>query len=217
MTARKKSVVRIYRKSEQDGIKRERTSRELYYASTAGMTVEAWRALSKEERKSKKSEIDAAVKAERAKARQEERERAAIEKLKLEAEKTPRKKTLPKPPSAGMAGATRYSTITGLMSSPSDKKWNLFLRDGPYWNYMAYHICKKNFFRGRYDYVEDAVMNACEKVGKLMVSKRFKYDDVGKGYFRAFLKLVAIREAIDLYKQLRRQEADSNRGKNPVR
>ena len=106
----------------------------------------------------------------------------------------------------GLPGATRLSTITGLMASPTDRKWNLFLYEGPYWNYLEMFIRGKNIFRGRQDRVEEAVQNACEKVGKFMVSKRFKYPEVGKGYFRGFLKVVAFRTAIDLLKEIRRQE-----------
>ena len=118
----------------------------------------------------------------------------------------PHRKTVKKAPPQGLPGATRFSTITGLMSSPSDRKWNLFLYEGPYWNYMVKFIRGKNIFRGRQDRVEEAVQNACAKIGKFMLSKRFKYPEVGKGHFRKFLKVVAFRTAIDLFKEIRRQE-----------
>lgn len=178
--------------------------RERHYASVAGMTVEDWRNMSKEARKAKKIEIDAADKAERRKIRQEEQARAAIATLKGDDKKKTKK--APRRPAAGGPGVTRYSTIVGLMESPSNRKWNLFLREGPYWNFLVNYIQKRNIFRGRRDRVEEAVMNACEKIGKFMVSKRYKYQEEGKGYFRGFIKTVAFRTALDLYKDISRQE-----------
>jgi hypothetical protein len=54
--------------------------------------------------------------------------------------------------------------------------------------------------------VEEAVLITCAKIGKFMVAKRYKYPDVGKGYFRAFIKCVAYRAAMDLLKKNQRQE-----------
>lgn len=180
--------------------------REKHYASCAGLSVEAWRELDIQERRKRIADVKAAEKAERAKWREQARERAAIEKLKIEARKAPRNRLAPKPPPAGLPGTTRLSTITGLMASPSDKKWKLFLQDGPYWNYLVNYIRRTNIFRGRDDLVSEAVMNTCEKIGKFMISKRFKYQEAGKGYFRAFLKIVALRSALELLKAVRRQE-----------
>lgn len=108
--------------------------------------------------------------------------------------------------SARLPEVTRYSTVIGLMESPNDKKWNLFLRDGPYWNYLVNYIQGKDIFHGRKDRVEEAVMNACEKIGKFMVLKRFKYPEEGKGHFRGFIKTVAFRTALDLYREISRRE-----------
>jgi len=181
-------------------------AREQHYASAAGMTLSAWRELSTADRKKKKDEIDGREKAERKAERERERQRAANEKLKSDAKKSLHKKRLTESASAGLPGATRYSTVIGLMESPNDKKWNLFLREGPYWNYLVNYIQRRNIFHGRRDRVEEAVMNACEKIGKFMVAKRYKYPEEGKGYFRGFIKTVAFRTALDLYREISRQE-----------
>ena len=181
-------------------------ARDQHYASALGMTVEAWRGLSDAERKEKRDEIDAREKAAAKVARENERRRAANEKLNRDAKKSMHKKASAGPVPAGHPGATRYSTVVGLMESPTDKKWNLFLREGPYWNYLVNYIKRKNIFRGRTDRVEEAVMNACEKIGKFIVSKRYKYPEEGKGYFRGFLKTVAFRTALDLRREISRQE-----------
>lgn len=117
-----------------------------------------------------------------------------------------RKRPVKKAPPQGLPGATRLSTITGLMDSPTNRKWEAFLYEGPYWNYLVNFITRKNIFRGRRDRVEEAAQNTCEKIGKFMLSKRFKYTEVGKGHFRKFLRVVAFRTAIDLYKEIRHQE-----------
>ena len=182
-----------------------RREHERYYANESGMSVEEWKKLDVETRKAKKDEIDVRDKVARAALREEKKERAAIARLKSEAAKLARNKPAKKMPQ-GLPGATRLSTITGLMSSPTDRKWNLFLREGPYWNYMVNYIRAKDVFKGRKDRVEEAVQNACAKIGKYMVAKRYKYPEVGKGYFRKFIKVVALRTAIDLFKEIRRQE-----------
>ena len=187
-------------------------ARDQHYASALGMTVVAWRGLPDAERKAKKDEIDALEKAEAKVAREDERRRAANEKLKREAKKLMHKKVSSRPASAGFPGVTRYSTVIGLMESPSSKKWNLFLREGPYWNYLVNYIKRKNIFRGRRDRVDEAVMNACEKIGKFMVSKRYKYPEEGKGYFRGFIKTVTFRTALDLFREISRQEQMSMSG-----
>ena len=184
--------------------------REAYYASRVGMTVEEWRKLTIKDRREKAAAIraaDEAVKiAERRVRQEEEQRRAEIAKLKKESGKPLRKKVLSKSPAAGLPGDTRLSTITGLMASPSDKKWKLFLQEGPYWNYLVNFIRRKRIFGRRDDLVAESVMNACEKIGKFMISKRFTYPEAGKGYFRAFLNVVAFRSAIDLLKATRQQE-----------
>lgn len=177
-------------------------AREQHYASAAGMTLSAWRELSAADRTAKKREIDACEKEERENARL----RAASAKLKNDARKPMCRKRFPEHPASSLPGATRYSTVVGLMKSPGDRKWNLFLREGPYWNYLVSYIQRRNIFHGRRDRVEEAVMNACEKIGKFMVSKRYKYPEEGKGYFRGFIKTVALRTALDLYHEISRQE-----------
>ncbi len=111
-----------------------------------------------------------------------------------------------KPAVARYPGPTRLSVITGLTDSPTNRKWDLFLRDGPYWNYLVSFVQRRNIFPDRRDRVEEAVMNACEKIGKFMIAKRFDYPEEGKGRFRGFLKVVAIREALKLREQISRQE-----------
>ena len=107
--------------------------REAYYARRAGMTVEEWRKLTIKDRREKAAAIraaDEAVKIAERRARQEEEQRCAeIAKLKKEAGKPLKRKLLSKAPEAGFPGSTRLSTITGLMASPSDKKWTLFLQN----------------------------------------------------------------------------------------
>ena len=170
--------------------------REGVIAKKAKMSVKAVRNLSDKERESLEKKVVAQVKA----------ECAAKKPEKKLLPKVPHKKFISKEPSHGMPGVTRISTITGLMSSPSDRKWNLFLKEGPYWNYLVKFIASKNIFAGRQDRVEEAVMNTCEKVGRFMMDKRYKYPEVGKGVFRAWLKTVAMHTALDLLKEIRRQE-----------
>lgn len=110
------------------------------------------------------------------------------------------------PENARFPGATRYSMVTGLMASPSHKAWNSFRREGPYWNYLVRFIRSRNIFRGREDRVEEAVMNACEKIAKFMETRRYECREAGKGYFRKFIKVVAWSAAMDLYREIRRQE-----------
>ena len=176
--------------------------REKYYANRVGMTVEEWRMLAIKERRKKIAAIRKDEEAERENAQR----RAEVAKLRKEAGKPLRKKLSSKAPAAGLPGATRLSTITGLMASPSDKKWRLFLQEGPYWNYLVNFIRGRRIFGRREDRVYEAVMNTCEKIGKFMVSKRFKYPKVGAGLFRSFIKTVAFRSALDLLKEIRRQE-----------
>lgn len=203
---RKKLVAAIdavAKKAARDVRARER---ERYYAKACGMTVDEWRELDAKSRKDKKDAIDARDKTARAKLRQEELERAAIAKLRSEAKNLAHKKVPREEPSRCRPGTTRLSTITGLMSSPTDRKWKLFLYEGPYWNYLVSYISSKNIFGGRRDRVEEAVQNACAKIGTFLVSKRYKYPEEGKGYFRGFIKVVALRAALDLLKDIRRQE-----------
>ena len=178
-------------------------ARRAYYAARSGMSVEEWQALVFKDRKAKAAAIRADDKAEA------ERKRA-VAKVRAERQKavsSPTARRPPKsPPAAGLPGSTRCSTITGLMASPSDKKWELFLQNGPYWNYMARYIQNRRIFPGRPDLVSEAVMNTCEKIGRIMVEKKYEYPEAGRGYFRKFLKVVAFRTALDLLKDIRRQE-----------
>jgi hypothetical protein len=87
----------------------------------------------------------------------------------------------------------------------------MFLREGPYWNYLVNFITRKNIFRGRQDLVEEAVQIAIGKIGRFMVSKQYKYQEEGKGFFRGFIKKVANRAAIDVFRQYMRHEQVSDR------
>jgi hypothetical protein len=123
----------------------------------------------------------------------------------------PRIEPAKKSPLRGVAGATRYSLITGLMDSPTNQKWNIFLSEGPYWNYLVNYITTKKIFGGRKDLVEEAVQLAITKIGKFMVSKQYKYHEEGKGFFRGFIKKVAYRAALDVFRQNMRYEKVSDR------
>ena len=208
LDAAKKKAARMVRAIE----------RERHYAEASNMTVEEWRGLDKEKRREKKSEIDAAdkrAKAEERKAQEEERKErqliAEAKKLKREAEKPIRKKAAKNSPFQAVAGATRLSLITGLMDSPTNKKWESFLYQGPYWNYLVNYITTKKIFGGRKDLVEEAVQLAITKIGKFMVSKQYKYHEEGKGFFRGFIKKVAYRAALDVFRQNMRYEKVSDR------
>ena len=97
-------------------------------------------------------------------------------------------------------GPTRLSVVMGL-GMPDSKKWLLFLRDGPYWNYLVSFILSKPYFASHRDLVEDAVNLAISKVARFMGTGSFVYKEEGKGYFRAFLKTVTLRAAFDLLKK----------------
>lgn len=200
VAAVKKKATRLVKKNE----------RECHYAAAANMTLEEWWNLSKDDRAGKKKKIDASDAA----VRKEEKERrqlmAEAERLKSDAAKRLRVKEHPKkPPLQVLPGATRVSLITGLMDSLTNKKWEMFLYEGPYWTYLVNYIARTNIFRGCRHLVEEAALITCAKIGKFMVSKRYKYPEAGKGYFRAFIKRVAFRSAIDLLKKDRKYEKNS--------
>ena len=105
---------------------------------------------------------------------------------------------------------TRWSTVQGLTSSPSSEKWRMFLQDGPYWRYMFnFLLFRKNMFGRRQDLIEEAVTNACSKIGIFFCKRKFVYPEAGKGYFRCFLKQVALRCAFDI---IRREEKHEQGG-----
>ena len=189
----------------------KRNERERHYAAAANMTLEDWQNLSKEDRKEKKNKIKELDNA----ARKEERERRRLmveaERLKSDAAKRLRTKACPKkPPLQVLPGATRVSLITGLMDSPTNKKWEMFLYEGPYWTYLVNYITRTNIFHNRRDLVEDAVSTTFGKIAKVMGAKRYKYHKAGKGYFRAFIKCIAFREAVNLFKVNKRYEQSSS-------
>lgn len=97
-------------------------------------------------------------------------------------------------------GPTRLSVVMGL-GTPDSKKWLLFLKDGPYWNYLVSFILSKPYFTNHRDLVDDAVNRAISKVARFLGAGSFVYKEEGKGYFRAFLKTVTLRTAFDLLKK----------------
>ena len=104
-------------------------------------------------------------------------------------------------PPAVKVGPTRLSVVMGL-GTPDSKKWQLFLKDGPYWNYLVGYILRSNpYFANHRDLVDDVVNRAIEKVVKFMGTGSFIYKEEGKGYFRAFLKTVTLRTSFDLLKK----------------
>ena len=180
-------------------------ARERHYASTAGMTLSAWRGLTAADRKAKKCGIDACEKAER----ESKRQRAANEKLKSDAKKPLHKKHRKEPASEGLPGTTRYSTIVGLVESPSNKKWNLFLKDGPYWNYLKNYLNWKGIFaksRARAELIEEVINNTFADLAKFFAAKKYVYPRVGEGCFRNFIKIAAINHAITELKKVNKYE-----------
>lgn len=97
-------------------------------------------------------------------------------------------------------GPTRLSVVMGL-GTPDSKKWQLFLREGPYWNYLVGYLLSKSYFARHRDLVDDAVNLAISKVAGFFGTGRFVYKEEGKGYFRAFIKTVTLRTAFDLLKK----------------
>ena len=113
---------------------------------------------------------------------------------------TPKPIQKAKNPPIVKVGPTRLSVVMGL-GTPDSKKWQLFLKDGPYWKYLVGHLSSKTCFASRHELVEDAVNLAIFKVARFLGTGSFVYKEEGKGYFRAFLKTVAIRTAFDLLKR----------------
>ena len=109
-------------------------------------------------------------------------------------------------------GPTRLSVVMGL-GTPDSKKWQLFLKGGPYWNYLVGFVLSKPYFAGHRDLVDDAVNLAISKVARFMGTGSFVYKEEGKGYFRAFLKTVTIRTAFDLLKKELKHETVPEEGK----
>lgn len=109
-------------------------------------------------------------------------------------------------------GPTRLSVVVGL-GTPDSKKWQLFLKDGPYWNYLVGLLSSKTCFACRHELVEDAVNLAISKVARFLGAGSFVYKEEGKGYFRAFLKTVTIRTAYDLLKKELKRETVPEEGR----
>lgn len=100
-----------------------------------------------------------------------------------------------------LPSGTHASVIVGLgsMSSP---KWRLFLKDeGPYWNYMAKALSKKQICTGRPDLMDEALNITVSKLANCLTRGKFVYTEAGKGHFRAFLKQVATRTALDILRK----------------
>lgn len=106
---------------------------------------------------------------------------------------------------ASKVGSTHKSVVVGLKNPDSDK-WRLFLKDGPYWNYLVGYLDNKPCLCRHKALVEDAVNEAIAKVSRFMISGKFVYKEEGKGCFRAFLKTVALRTALDLLRKEVRHE-----------
>ncbi len=100
---------------------------------------------------------------------------------------------------------TRASVVIGLQSRTS-QKWRLFLRNGPYWNYIAKHVASK-VTDAR---IDDIVNETIAKVAKFLASGRFVYKAAGQGYFRAFLKQVATRVVLNEARREKRALPQSN-------
>jgi DNA-directed RNA polymerase specialized sigma24 family protein len=97
-------------------------------------------------------------------------------------------------------GETRASVIIGLCSQTS-RKWMLFLQGGPYWNYIESFVTRKRFFSANSPIIEDVVNETIARVSKSLASGRFVYTVAGKGYFRAYLKIVARNVALDVLRK----------------
>ncbi len=110
-------------------------------------------------------------------------------------------------PTGGLPGVTRKSMIDRLKGSLSSKAWDGFLRDGPYWNYLAMIVRSSKIFQGRDDLVQEAVMSACEKVARVMTAKQYEYPENVTGVFRAWLKKVVTNAAYDVWRATTRREA----------
>ncbi len=95
---------------------------------------------------------------------------------------------------------TRASVVIGLQSHTS-QKWRLFLRNGPYWNYIARHVA----FKVADARIDDVVNETIARVAKFLASGRFVYKAAGQGYFRAFLKQVATRVALNAVRSEKRR------------
>ena len=101
-----------------------------------------------------------------------------------------------------LPGETRASVVIGLRSQ-SSAKWKLFLNGGPYWNYIAKVVLGMRIFGGEDTRLDDVVNTTIAKVAKALAAGQFVYREEGKGYFRAFLKTVARRVALDLMRKER--------------
>lgn len=100
---------------------------------------------------------------------------------------------------------TRVSVVIGLQSHTS-QKWRLFLRNGPYWNYIARHVA----FKVTDARIDDVVNETIARVAKFLASGRFVYKAAGQGYFRAFLKQVATRVALNEMRRERHVLPEAN-------
>jgi hypothetical protein len=75
------------------------------------------------------------------------------------------------------------------------------LQDGPYWNYIARFVASKRYFKRDDTRIDDVVSTTIARVAKSLASGRFVYKAAGQGYFRAFLKTVAMHVALDMIRK----------------
>ena len=95
-------------------------------------------------------------------------------------------------------GVTRQSLVLGLRDVNS-RKWLLFLKDGPYWNYLVAFLAKKRIFSRKPHLIEDAVEKAIQRVAEYFGAGRFEHNG-NIGSFRKFLKVTTARAAFDILK-----------------
>lgn len=95
---------------------------------------------------------------------------------------------------------TRISVVRGLANIDSEK-WLLFLKGGLYWTYLENFLSRKSFMYHHKELVGDAINLSLQKVSRFLGEGKFKYEQVGVGFFRGFLKLVVSRTAQDLVRK----------------
>lgn len=96
-------------------------------------------------------------------------------------------------------GDTRLSLVLGLADANS-RKWLLFLKGGPYWNYLMAFLSGKRIFARKPHLIEDAVDLAIQRVARFFGAGRFKYNG-NLGSFRKFLQVTTVRAAFDVLKK----------------
>ena len=100
-------------------------------------------------------------------------------------------------------GVTHQSLVLGLRDVNS-RKWLLFLKDGPYWNYLVAFLTKKRIFPRKPHLIEDAVERAIRRVAEYFGAGRFEHNG-NIGSFRKFLKVTTVRAAFDILNGERKQ------------